>query len=84
MKRMGAVESDSMKSARKAKISCTRPVKKCQKLVSEFCMGRNKTECALQTWESHETVCFLINIQVQSHALLCRGFGTSVPFILFL
>ena len=25
---------------------------------------------------------FLINTQVQSHALLCRGFGTSLPFIL--
>ena len=24
----------------------------------------------------------LVNTQVQSHALLCRGFGTSVPFIL--
>jgi len=23
----------------------------------------------------------LVNTQVQSHALLCRGFGTSVPFI---
>ena len=43
MKCMGAVESDSVKSAVKLKISCTRPVKECQKLVSELCMGRNKT-----------------------------------------
>ena len=43
MKRMGAVESDSVKSAGKLKISCTRPVKERQKLVSELCMGRNKT-----------------------------------------
>ena len=25
----------------------------------------------------------LVNTQVQSHALLCRGFGTSVPFICY-
>ena len=49
MKRMRVVESDSVKSARKAKeISCTRPVKGRQKLVSELCIGRNKTECAWQ------------------------------------
>ena len=33
----------------KLKISCTRTVKECQKLVSELCMGRNKTEC---TWQA--------------------------------
>ena len=66
----------------KLKISCKRPVKECQKLVSELCIGRNKTECAWQAWESHETVIdFLVNTQVQSHALLRWGFGTSVPFI---
>ena len=43
MKRMGAVESDSVKSARKAKDNCTRPVKERQKLVSELSMDRNKT-----------------------------------------
>ena len=32
----------------KLKISCTRPVKERQKLVSELRMGRNKTECAWQ------------------------------------
>ena len=35
MKRVGAVESESVKSAR--------PVKERQKLMSELCMGRNKT-----------------------------------------
>ena len=39
MKRMGAVESDCVKSPRKAKDK----VHKSQKLVSELCMGRNKT-----------------------------------------
>ena len=31
--------------------------------------------------ESRESDRFLVNTQVQSHALLRRGFGTSVPFI---
>ena len=31
--------------------------------------------------ESRDSDQFLVNTQVQSHALLCRGFGTSVPFI---
>ena len=39
MKRMRAVVSDSVKSAR-LKISCTRPVKECQKFVSKLCIGR--------------------------------------------
>ena len=42
---------------RKLKISCTvtRPVKERQKLVSKLFLSRNKTECAWQVWESHET-----------------------------
>ena len=31
--------------------------------------------------ESRDSDWFLVNTQVQSHALLRRGFGTSVPFI---
>ena len=31
--------------------------------------------------ESRDSIRFLINTQVQSHTLLRRGFGTSVPFI---
>ena len=31
--------------------------------------------------ESRDSVRFVIKTQVQSHALLRRGFGTSVPFI---
>ena len=38
MKRVRAVESDSVKSARKAKDKCTRPVKEYQKFVSELCI----------------------------------------------
>ena len=48
MKRMRSVESDSVKSATKAKDKLPRPVKERQKLVSELCIGRNKTECAWQ------------------------------------
>ena len=39
MKRMRAVVSDSVKSAR-LKISCTRPVKERQKFLSKLCIGR--------------------------------------------
>ena len=78
MKRMGAVESDSVNQLGKLKISCTRPVKERQKLVSELCMGRNKTMCMASMRESQDS---LVNTQVQSHALLRRGFGTSVSFI---
>ena len=47
MKRVTAVVSDSVKSARlkisciRLKISCTRPVKECQKFVSKLCTGRH-------------------------------------------
>ena len=78
MKCMGAVASESVKSARKLKISCTRPVKERQKLVSELCMGRNKTMRMASMRESRDS---LVDTQVQSHALLRQGFGTSVPFI---
>ena len=33
--------------------------------------------------ESRDSDRFLVNTQVQSHALLHRGFGTSVPFIIY-
>ena len=84
MKRMRAVESDSVKSARKAiKDKLHKPFKERQKLVSKLCTARNKTEC---TWhasmrESRVRGRFLVNTQVQSHALLRRGFGTSMLFI---
>lgn len=38
-----AVESDSVKSARKAKEKLHKPFKECQKLVSELYTGKNKT-----------------------------------------
>jgi len=39
---MGAVESDSVKSARKAKNKLHKACE-CQKLVSKLCIGMNKT-----------------------------------------
>ena len=46
MKHMRTVESDSVKSARKAKDKLHEPFKERQKLVSKLCTGINKTEHA--------------------------------------
>ena len=54
MKRMGAVESDSVKSARKAKYKLHN-VKERQKLVSELCMGRNETMRMASLRESRDS-----------------------------
>ena len=48
LKRMRAVESDSVKSARKAKYKLHKPFKERQELVSELYTGRNKTEYGWQ------------------------------------
>ena len=80
MKCMTAVESDSVKSARKAKDKLQKPFKERQKLVSKLCTGRNKTMRMASMRESRDSDRFLANTQVQSHALLIRGIRTSVPF----
>ena len=64
---------------RKLNISCTRPVKECQKFVSELCIGRNKTMRMASMRVSRDSI---VSAQVRSHALMHRGFGTSVPFIM--
>ena len=80
MKCMRTVESDSVKSARKAKDKLHKPFNESQKLLSKLYTGTKTMRVASM---SHETVIhFLVSTQVQSHALLRRGFGTSVPFIL--
>ena len=56
MKRTKAVGSDSVKSARKAKDKLHKACQRASKLVSKLCIGRNKTECAWQVYESHEIV----------------------------
>ena len=78
MKRMGAIESDSVKPPRKAQDKLHKACERASE-TANFCMGRNKT----MHMRKHERVSdrFLVNTQVLSHALLRRGFGTSVPFI---
>ena len=45
-------------------------------------MGSNKTMRMASMRESRDSDRFLVNTQVRSRALLRRGFGTSVPFII--
>ena len=79
---MRAVESDSVKSARKAKDKLHKPFKERQELVSEALHGQKQNRIRMASMrESRDSDRFLVNTQVQLHALLRRGFGTSVPFI---
>jgi len=82
MKRMGAVESDSVKSARKAKDKLHKACERASETREQTLHGQEQNRmCIASLRESRDSDRFLINIQVQSHALLCRGFGASVPFI---
>ena len=76
MERMRAVESGSVKSARKAKDKLH---KACER--ASGIRERTLQRQAHGKHESHETV-IDSSQQVQLHALLRRGFGTSVPFVL--
>ena len=81
MKRMGAVESDSVKSASKAKAKLHKACERASEAREQTLHGQeHKTMCMhmASMRESRDSDRFL---QVQSHALLRRGFGTSVPFI---
>ena len=77
MKRMRAVESDSVKSARKAKDKLHKACERASETRSERTLHGQE-----QNRMSHETVIdfWSTHAHVQSHALLRRGFGTSVPF----
>ena len=73
MKRMGAVESDSEKSARKAsKDKLHKACERASEIRERTLHGQEKTECACMASmrESRDSVRFLVNTQVQSHALL--------------
>ena len=48
LKRMRVLQSDNVKSAMKAKISCKRPVKEHQKLASKLCIDEKKTDTTKQ------------------------------------
>ena len=67
-----------MKSARKAHKACERVSETREQEQNRMRMASMSIDCALR---DRDSVQFLINTQVQSHALLRRGFGTSVPFI---
>ena len=56
MKRMRAVESDSVKSARKTKSKLHKSFKERLKLVSELNLHRQKQNNAHGSYERHETV----------------------------
>ena len=79
MKRMRAVESDSVKSARKAKDklhkACERPSEIRERTLHRQEQNRMHMASIQGSRDS------LVSTQVQSHALMRRGFGTSVPFI---
>ena len=73
MKRMRAVESDSVKSAiDKLHKACERVSGICKRTLHR---QEENRMCMASMRESQDST------QVQSHALMRRGFGTSVPFI---
>ena len=79
---MGAVESDSVKSARKAKDKLHKACERASETRERTLHGQEQNRMHMASMrESRDSVRFLINTQVQSHTLLRRGFGTSVPFI---
>ena len=49
MKRMRVLQSDSVKSAMKAKNKCKRPLKEQVKLASKLCKDNSRIEC---TWQA--------------------------------
>ena len=79
---MGAVESDSVKSAKKAKDKLCKACERASETREQTLHGQEHNRMRMASIrESRDGVWFLVNTQVQSHPMLCRGFGTSVPFI---
>ena len=79
---MGAVEPGSVKSARKAKDKLHKACERASETHEQTLHGQEQNRMRMASMrELRDSVRFLINTQVQSHALLRRGFGTSVPFI---
>ena len=81
MKRMGAVESESVKPARKAKGKLHKACERASETHERTLHGQKQNRIMASLRESLDSDRFLVNTHVQSHALLRRGFGTSVPFI---
>ena len=85
MKRMRAVESDNVKSGRKAKDKLHKACQRASETRERTLHRQKQNRMHMASMrESRHSDRFLVNTQVQSHALLHRGFGTSVPFILLL
>ena len=72
-----------MKSARKAKDMLHKACERASETRERTLHGQeqNRIRMGSPVRESRDSDLFLVNTQVQSHALLRRGFGTSVPFI---
>ena len=68
-----------MKSARKAKDKLHKACERASE-IRERTLHRQEQNNAHGKHESRDN---LVSTQVQSHALMRRGFGTSVPFIPF-
>ena len=74
---MGAVESDSVNSNRKAKDNLHKACEKASETCERTLHGQEQNRmCIASMRESRDSVRFLIN-----HTLLRQEFGTSVPFI---
>ena len=80
MKRMTAVESDSVNSARQAKDKLHKACERASEMY-EHTLHRQKQN-RMHMASMRESRDSLVSTQVQSHALMYRGFGTSVPFII--
>ena len=79
---MGAVESDSVKSARKTRDKLHKACERASETRERTLHRQERNRMHMVSMrESRDSVRFVINTQVQSHSLLRQGFGTSVPFI---
>ena len=79
---MGAVESNTVKSARKANGKLHKACERASETRERTLHGQEQNRMRMaSSRDSRDRERFLVNTQVQSHALLHRGFGSSVPFI---
>ena len=74
---MKAVKSDSVESAGKAKDKLHEACERASEICKRTLHSRNKMRMASMKGSRDS----LVTTQVKSHALMRRGFGTSVPFI---
>jgi len=81
---MRAVESDCMKSARKAKDKLHKACQRASETRERTSHGQKQNRMRMASMrKSRDSDRFLVNTRVQSHALLRRGFGTSVLAFLY-